>query len=200
MAPQANESDGPAGDPARHLSLHELQQRLAGLPPAPTEHGVLRLIVRRGADGTRESLARATLTPEQGLPGDRWGREAARVMDEQLTVMRCEVAELIANGQPLTTFGDNLFVELDLAATNLPAGTRLRVGQALLEMTPEPHEGCRKFKGRFGQDALRFVSGQANRGQNLRGVYWKVIEAGEVAVGDPIELLSRPAGVSSGAT
>jgi hypothetical protein len=185
------EEDGPGGDAARHLSLEDLQLRFAELAPPPRESGVLRMIVRRRADGGRDILPRVTLSPEQGLPGDRWERRS-REPNEQLAVMRREVAELIANGQPLTTFGDNLFVDLDLTAENLPAGTRLRVGRALLEMSPEPHEGCRKFKGRFGQDALKFVSGLASRGQNLRGVYWKVIEAGEVAVGDPIQLLSRP--------
>ena len=78
--------------------------------------------------------------------------------------MRRDVAELIANGQPLSVFGDNLFVEFDISAANLPAGTRLRVGEAVVEVTPLPHDGCRKFHGRFGQDALRFVQAPATRG------------------------------------
>jgi len=103
--------------------------------------------------------------------------------------MRRDVAELIANGQPLTLFGDNLFVELDLSAANLATGARLRVGEALVEVTPKPHNGCTKFKARFGQDALRFVQGRPTRDQNLRGIYWKVVEAGEARVGDRIQLL-----------
>jgi hypothetical protein len=186
------EADGPAGDPDRHLPLAQLQALLAALPLASPDRGVVRLIVRRRADGTRETPQRAILSPQAGLPGDRWERRVERDTNEQLAVMRREVAELIANGQPLTTFGDNLFVDFDLSAANLPAGSRLRVGQALVEMTPEPHNGCRKFKARFGQDALKLVSEAATRAQNLRGVYWKVIEPGEVAVGDPIRLLSRP--------
>jgi MOSC domain-containing protein YiiM len=87
--------------------------------------------------------------------------------------------------------GDNLFVDLDISASNLPLGTRLRVGQALVEVTPKPHNGCLKFKERFGQDALRWVNAKPTRDQNLRGLYWKVIDAGEAAVGDPIELVSR---------
>ena len=186
------EAYGPAGDPDRHLPLAQLQARLAAMPVASPESGVVRLIVRRRPDGTRETPERATLSPEIGLPGDRWERREQRDINEQLTVMRREVAELIANGQPLTTFGDNLFVDFDLSAANLPVGSRLRVGQALLEMTPEPHNGCLKFKARFGQDALKLVSDSVTRDQNLRGVYWKVIESGEVAIGDPIRLLSRP--------
>jgi len=104
--------------------------------------------------------------------------------------MRRDVAELIANGQPLSVFGDNLFVELDLSNANLPPGSRLRVGAALVVVTAKPHNGCLKFQGRFGQEALRFVQAIPTRGQNLRGVYWRVVESGEVAVGDPIDVVS----------
>jgi MOSC domain-containing protein YiiM len=106
--------------------------------------------------------------------------------------MQRDVAELIANGQPLTLFGDNLFVDLDLSAENLPEGTRLRVGEAEVVMTAEPHNGCKKFDGRFGRDALRFVQAKPTRYSNLRGVYWRVIAAGEAAVGDAVRVLSRP--------
>jgi MOSC domain-containing protein YiiM len=105
--------------------------------------------------------------------------------------MRRDVAELIAAGQPLTLFGDNLFVDLDISAANLPLGTRLRVGEAVVEVTAKPHNGCFKFKGRFGQDALFFVQAAPTRDQNLRGIYWKVVAPGEVSVGDPIRVLSR---------
>jgi MOSC domain-containing protein YiiM len=108
-------------------------------------------------------------------------------------VIRCDVAELVAHGQPLTTSGDNLVVELDISAANLPVGTRLRVGEAVVEVTPKPHNGCHKFAKRFGEDALRFVRDPATRHQNLRGMYWQVVAAGEASVGSPIQVLSRPA-------
>lgn len=79
----------------------------------------------------------------------------------------------------------------NISAANLPTGTRLRVGQAIVSVTPKPHNGCLKFKGRFGQDALRFVQQATTRDQNLRGIYWKVSLPGEARVGDPIEVLSR---------
>jgi MOSC domain-containing protein YiiM len=105
--------------------------------------------------------------------------------------MRRDIAELIANGQPLTVFGDNLLVDFDLSAANLPPGSRLRLGEAVVEVTPKPHNGCKKFQGRFGADALRFVASPATRDQNRRGIYWKIVTAGEVATGAPIRLLSR---------
>ena len=103
--------------------------------------------------------------------------------------LKLSSAALVAAGQPLTRFGDNLYVDLDLSAANLPFGTRIRVGSALVEMTPYPHNGCAKFNARFGNDALRLVQRKETRDQNYRGVYWRVVEPGEIAVGDAIEVV-----------
>jgi hypothetical protein len=184
---------GPPGDPACHRPLHELEAGLRALPRLAPDRGTLALIVRRDAQSVRETPPRVRLSPEDGVPGDKWGRSHSRNPVMQLAVMRRGVAELIANGQPLTVFGDNLFVDLDLAAANLPVGTRLHVGQAVVEVTPKPHNGCGKFQGRFGADALQFVQAPATRDQNLRGIYWTCVEPGDVAVGDAIIVLSRPA-------
>lgn len=151
------------------------------------------MIIRRPKKDVREVLQRARLTPEGGLPGDTWANKPSPDPTAQLTVMQLEVAELIANGQSLTLFGDNLIVELDLSVANLPIGSRLRVGGAVVEVTPMPHDGCSKFNARFGKDALRFVNEKPTRHLNLRGIYWRVIEAGEVEVGSPIQVLSRAA-------
>ncbi len=180
------------GDASRHRSLAELEASLCALPELAKDSGRLALIVRRPADGIRETPERVRLTPEDGLPGDAWGRSSSRKIEAQLAVMRRDVAEFIANGQPLTTFGDSLFVDFDISATNLPTGTRLRVGEAVVEVTPMPHNGCAKFKARFGQDALVFVNAKPTRHLNLRGIYWTVIEAGEVSVGAEIRVVSRP--------
>lgn len=151
------------------------------------------MIIRRPKKDVREVLQRAQLTPEGGLPGDNWASKPSPDPTAQLTVMQLEVAELIANGQSLTLFGDNLIVELDLSVANLPIGSRLRVGSAVVEVTPMPHDGCSKFNARFGKDALCFVNEKPTRHLNLRGIYWRVIEAGEVEVGSPIQVLSRAA-------
>lgn len=172
-----------------HLSLSELEAGLRARPAPPRERGTLALIVRRLAGGTRETPARVLLTPEAGVPGDDWCRRPPRDPEAQLAVMRLDVAELIASGQPVTLFGDNLLVDLDLSAANLPAGTRLRVGGALVEVTPKPHNGCAKFVARFGNDALRLVQRGQTRDQNYRGIYWRVIQPGEAALGDAIERL-----------
>ena len=191
MAELQKEDYGPHGDASRHLSMAQLDAGLAALPVVPKDTGHLRLIVRRRADGVREALESVCLSADEGVPGDGWSRRPPRKPDAQLAVMNHDIAELIANGQPLTLFGDNLFVDLDVSAASLPFGTRLRVGEAVLEMTPEPHDGCYKFNERFGNDALKFVQGKATRHQNRRGVYWKVIDSGAVCVGSAVEVLSR---------
>ena len=185
------EDYGPEGDSSHHRTLEEIAAGLGRLTESPRDSGHVALIVRRRPDGVRETPSRVHLSPEEGVPGDGWSRRPPRDPDAQLAVMRRDVAELIANGQLLTVFGDNLFVDLDISAANLPVGARLRVGEAEVVVTAKPHNGCLKFKGRFGQDALRFVQEKQTRDQNFRGIYWKTIESGEVAVGDPIQVISR---------
>jgi hypothetical protein len=191
MAELQKEDYGPHGDASRHRSATELAAGLAALPEAPKDAGTLTLIVRRRADGVRETPESVRLSLEEGVPGDGWSRRPPRKPDAQLAVMNDGIASLVANGQPLTLFGDNLFVDLDITAANLPFGSRIRVGEALVEMTPEPHDGCHKFNERFGNDALKFVQAKETRDQNRRGVYWKVVEPGEARVGCPVEVVSR---------
>ena len=181
------EAWGPEGDAAHHRSLDELEAGERALPDAPKRAGRVALIVRRRADGVRETPESTTLTPEDGLPGDGWGRRPPRDPEAQLAVMRFGLAEFIANGQPLTLFGDNLFVDLDISAANMPVGLRIRLGDAVVEVSPKPHTGCHKFKQRFGADALQFLNAQP--AQNRRGIYWRVVEAGEASVGAAIEVV-----------
>jgi hypothetical protein len=188
------EAYGPRGEPAFHRGIDELEAAFRALPRPPADAGVVTLVVRRLADGARETPESVWLSPEEGVPGDGWTRRPPRNLEAQIAVMRHAVAELIANGQALTLFGDNLFVDLDLSVENLPTGTRLRVGESVVEVTPKPHNGCSKFRERFGQPALDFVGAPSTRHLNLRGIYWKVVEPGIVGVGSSIQVLSRPGG------
>ena len=180
------------GEPARFLTLAQLEAGLLSLPEAPRDHGRVALLLRRGEGGRREVLERALLTPKEGVPGDTWCRLRRPNPEAQIAVMELATARLIANGQPLELFGDCLFLELDLSKESLPTGSRLRVGGALVEVTPQPHNGCKKFHARFGEGALRFVNQAALRHRNLRGIYLRVVEAGEVGPGDAVSLFARP--------
>lgn len=99
--------------------------------------------------------------------------------------MNARIAELVAeNGTPVHMVGDNFHVDLDLSEEALPVGTRFRLGEALLEVSPVPHTGCKKFKERFGMDALTWVND--HKDLRLRGMNCRVVEGGAVAVGDAV--------------
>ena len=179
------------GDVDRFRTSDDLRRALAELPVAPRDSGRVALMVRRVDQGRREVTDRLPLTLEAGVPGDAWSRQRRPDPDAQIAVMQADVATMIGHGQPLELFGDQLFLELDLSVDNLPPGSRLDVGRATLEVTPMPHNGCRKFRARFGLDALELVSDPQLRHRNLRGVYMRVVVPGEVAVGDSVAVISR---------
>ena len=157
------------------------------------------MIVRRPAVNARELLKAASLDVAQGLVGDTWqDRASSRTPDGsphpdmQLTLMGVRTISLLAGERerwPLA--GDQLFVDLDLSAANLPAGTRLAVGTAVIEVTAQPHTGCGKFVERFGVDAMKFVNSPEGRALNLRGINAKVVEGGMVRVGDSVRKLTK---------
>jgi hypothetical protein len=180
------------GDPSRFRTLDELERMMAAQPGAPKDKGQVILVVRKGEGGLRETPERVTLEPGLGLPGDAWGRRKDRKEATQLATMQRDVAELVANGQPLALFGDNLFLDLDLSAENLPPGSLVRAGGALLEVTLQHHTPCRKFRARFGDEAFNFVSREDLGHLRLRGIYLRVLEKGEVKPGDLVEVVSRP--------
>ena len=127
-----------------------------------------------------------------GLVGDRWHLGSSPTNDSQLTVMNARLAQLIASDrQRWALAGDQLYVDLDLSIENLPAGTRLSVGDAVIEVSDVPHTGCAKFSARFGTEALKFVNKSPGRELRLRGLNARVVEPGRVRVGDTISKLER---------
>ena len=175
-------------------SLVELEAGLGDIRRSPADNGNLRLIVRRPAVDRRELLETAQLDTEQGLVGDSWrARGSKRTADgsadpeAQITLMNSRVAALLAGSSDgWSAAGDQLYVDLDLAESNLPAGMRLALGDAVLEVSAVPHTGCAKFSGRFGLDALRFVSTREGRELRLRGLNARVVQGGTIRLGDLI--------------
>jgi hypothetical protein len=177
-----------------HKTWDELEASLDTIRQAPRDTGQLQMIVRRPEIGAREVLEDAELDVVRGLVGDTWPkRHSKRTADGsphpemQINIMSSRVVQLVAQDRarwPLA--GDQLFVDLDLSQENLPAGTRLAIGSAILEVTAEPHTGCAKFVERFGADAMRFVNSAIGRELNLRGINAEVVQPGSIRVGDRV--------------
>jgi hypothetical protein len=181
---------------AEGRGMDELSAGLDEVRRAPRDQGRLELIVRRPRVGGREVVEEAALDPAEGVVGDGWlrrGDSYSRGPSDpavQVTIMNARAAALVAGPRdrwPLA--GDQLYVDFDLSQENLPAGTHLAVGSALLEVSAKPHTGCGKFVTRFGVDAMKFVNSPVGRSLNLRGINARVVEAGTVRVGDPVRKL-----------
>jgi MOSC domain-containing protein YiiM len=173
--------------PMEHVDREALEEGLEEIRRSPRESGSVELIVRRPLEEEREVLDEAELDPEQGVVGDRWHAGGTGKRERQLTLMNARAAALIAQTRerwPLA--GDQLYVDLDLSGAHLPPGTRLEVGSAVVEVTPEPHTGCGKFSRRFGVDALKFVNSPSGRELNARGINARIVTAGTVRTGDVI--------------
>ena len=173
-----------------HATADELTAGLGEILRSPSSDGTLELIVRRPAVDAREVLVEGVLDPAEGLVGDRWHLREAPNVDTQLTLMNSRTIDLIAGSRerwPLA--GDQLYVDLDLSFENLPTGTRLAVGEAVIEVTPEPHTGCAKFSARFGTAAITFVNKPPGRELRLRGVNTRVVTQGTIRVGDAVTKL-----------
>ena len=175
----------------RHLSIDELETGLDAIRQSPKDAGVLELIVRRPGAGEREVIDQGQLSRTEGLVGDSWRQRGSSkrgpYLDMQLNVMNSRVIALVAQDKsrwPLA--GDQLFVDLDLSAENVPPGTRLSLGTAVIEVTAEPHTGCGKFASRFGVDSVKLVNSPVGRRLHLRGINAKVVQAGVIRVGDEV--------------
>lgn len=180
-----------------HLTTDQLEAGLDYIRQSPKDEGVLAMIVRRPAVSEREVLAQGVLDLEQGLVGDTWlergsnrTADGSAHPDMQLNVINMRLVDLVAQEQGRWALaGDQLVVDLDLSEENLPPGTQLAIGAAVIEVTSQPHTGCSKFVARFGADAMRFVNSPLGRQLHLRGINARVVLPGVIRVGDSVRKL-----------
>ena len=178
----------------QHLTTAELEAAIHLIRESPTDTGTVELIVRRPAVDEREILAEAELDPAYGVVGDTWNIRGSRRTEDgsshpdmQLNVMNARVVTLLAQDPDRRALaGDQLYLDLDLSEENLPAGTRLALGTATIEVTDQPHTGCAKFTQRFGLDAFRWVNSEAGSKLRLRGLNARVVVPGVVRRGDAV--------------
>jgi hypothetical protein len=175
-----------------HLPMTELEAGMEFIRQAPKDYGVLKLIVRRPQEDGRETVQEAELSLADGLVGDNWRTRGNRHMPDgsanpqtQITIMNARSAALVAQTEDRWSLaGDQLYVDLDLSDDNLPPGTHLAIGTAMLEVSSVPHTGCKKFSSRFGVDAMKFVNSPLGKQLHMRGVNARVVQPGLIRVGD----------------
>jgi hypothetical protein len=183
----------------QHLTLATMEAGLDHIRQSPKDIGTLKLISRRPNTDEREVLAEGQLDPAHGLIGDNWKARGSRSTPDgsanpemQLNVMNARVIELLAQiPERWALAGDQLYVDFDLSEANVPPGTRLAIGNAVIEITAPPHLGCKKFSARFGPDAMKFVNSPEGKQLHLRGVNAKVVTGGPVRSGDKVFRLNR---------
>ena len=181
----------------KHLTTSELEAGLDEVGRSPKDAGVLEMIVRRPQVGEREILDEGHLDLAEGLVGDSWKlRTSKRTADGtphpdmQLNLINSRLVSLVAQDRSRWHLaGDQLYVDLDLSEANLPPGTRLSIGSAVIEVTAEPHTGCSKFVERFGLDAMQFVNAPERKNLHLRGINARVVRSGVVRAGEAVNKL-----------
>jgi hypothetical protein len=178
------------------MALRTMDEPVSGLDElrrSPSDLGTVELLVRRPAAGEREIVTSVELDLELGMVGDNWRERGSRhtpdgsaEIERQLTLMNARAARLFAGDDHArwAEAGDQIYVDLDLSTENLPPGTRLQLGAAVVEVTEKPHTGCAKFSDRFGPDALRLVGTPEGVALRARGINARVVEPGTVSQGD----------------
>lgn len=182
-------------DNVKHLTIQELEAGLGEILQSPKDRGTLEMIVCRPQVGEREVLEEGALDLHEGLVGDNWITRGSKHTADgssnpemQLNIINARVIGLLAQDKERWQLaGDQLFIDMDLSARNLPPGTRLAIGTAVIEVTAQPHTGCRKFMARFGEEALKFISTPLGRELHMRGINAKVVRTGTISTGDVVK-------------
>lgn len=166
------------------------------LPTSPKEVGRVEGLVIRpegSGEGERQRVESVVVVPGSGVEGDRWAASPYAIAGNEVSLINIHLLRALTDGDEEhgALSGDNLQVDLELSKENLPVGTRLSIGGAVLEVSDVEHRPCRPFIERFGKTSTKRVA-RANRlGLRGRGVLCHVRVGGEIALGDAIHV-ERP--------
>jgi hypothetical protein len=178
--------------------MSELEAGMDHIRQAPKDNGMLKMIVRRPQSDERDIIDKGELSLSEGLVGDNWKTRGSRhtpdgsaIPDAQITVMNARCIALLAQSEDRWALaGDQLYVDFDLSDENISPGTRLGIGSAILEVSAQPHSGCKKFSDRFGVEAMKFVNSPEGKRLHLRGINTRVVQAGVIRVGDRVNKIN----------
>ena len=126
----------------------------------------------------KRDVGSAELRPDWGIVGDAhaadWHRQVSLLAWESIEKMRAMGLNVNAG-----SFAENITTR-GLSLVDLPVGSRLRLGEALVEVTQigkECHDRC----------AIYYQAGDCVMPRE--GIFVRVHEGGTVQVGDPIEVI-----------
>lgn len=177
-----------------HRDAQQLERHLENILAAPVDDGIIEKLVCRPEENARHESNSGKLDLDRGLIGDNWKDRGNRHTEDgsadplaQVTLMNSRVSRAVAADEDgWSLAGDQIYLDMDLSSENLPAGSRLQVGEAILEISSKPHTGCAKFSARYGPDALRFVNTGRGKEGRFRGANAFVVESGTINVGDRV--------------
>ena len=172
----------------------ELDQALPHVMAAPRNDGPVEMLCYRPQSGQRVFTERLRLTRNGGIEGDyEMSRPWLKLPDGspdpriQVSILPSRVLNRVwRNREPTTHPGDQVVADFNLSLENLPTGTLIRAGTAMLRVSDVWNDGCIKWKMRCGRPAYDWVRAAEHAVLRLRGIFCSIAEDGEVAVGDRI--------------
>jgi hypothetical protein len=181
-----------------YATLQDCHDALSHIRSAPKDSGVIVQLCHRPRSGDREFPDCLHLSVENGIAGDRWPVDSWLLQPDgspdpriQVSILSSHVLDLCWRDRVTTPHpGDPLTVDMDLSERNLPVGTHLLVGTAVVEVSDKFNSGCVKWSSWFGAESLRWINLPELRAERLRGILCRVVKDGTVRLGDHLKKVS----------
>lgn len=178
-----------------HATAEQLNAALPHIRAAPRDDAPIEMLCFRPARNQRRMVPDLTLTADRGIPGERWlkapwltlpdGRPDPRI---QVSILPKRVMDAVWLDRAGTVHpGDPIVADIETSYDSLPVGTRLRAGNAVLEVSDAFNDGCVKWKVRYGAAAKDWLVTPENRPLRLRGLLCRIVQDGMVRLGDRLQ-------------
>ncbi|MDQ1900726.1 hypothetical protein RAH32_09770 [Paracoccus sp. WLY502] len=180
-----------------HATASDLARALPHVLAAPKDDARADCLCFRPGFNQRSFPGRLVMTRADGIPGERWGKAPWLKLPDgspdpriQVSILPRRVMDAVWLDRENTPHpGDTIICDLDTSEANLPAGTLLQAGTAVLRVSDVFNDGCVKWKVRYGQAAKDWITAPGHPELRLRGILCSVERDGDVHLGDPIRKL-----------